>query len=164
MLKKLWGVKVARFATVGVFNTLLDLTILNTLVFVGHIPYVAANLVSASVSMTFSYFLNHRIVFRHPEKHSFKKFAHFFTVTGIGILGIQSLVIFLVTHSLTPHEASLTHTLRGLGFRHITGRVVILNLAKLLAVLLAMIWNFVIYHFVIFKELPDEALDEDVLL
>lgn len=164
MLKKLWGVKLARFAAVGVFNTLFDLAILNTLVFLGHIPYVAANLISASVSMTTSYFLNHHIVFRHDEKHSFKKFAHFFAVTGIGILGIQSLMIYSVTHILAPHEASLTHSLRQLGFRHITGRVLALNTAKLIAVLAAMIWNFVIYHFVIFKKSSDEELDDDVLL
>ena len=163
MLKKLWSIKVTRFATVGVFNTLFDLSILNTLVFLFHAPVLAANLVSASISMTVSYFLNHHIVFRHPEKHSFQRFTHFFAVTGIGILGIQTLVIFAVTHLVGPHESGLTHLMRHIGFRHITGRVVDVNTAKLLAVLIAMLWNFGIYHFVIFKK-SDENLDEDVLL
>jgi putative flippase GtrA len=146
-----------------VFNTLFDLSILNLLVFFGHLPPLVANLISASISMTVSYFLNHHIVFRHTEGHSLKKFVRFFAVTGIGILGIQTLVIYLVTHFVGPHEASLTHTLRQLGFRHITGRLVDLNIAKLLAVLVAMTWNFMIYHFVIFKK-PDQELDEDTLL
>ena len=163
MLKRLWAVKLTRFLSVGIFNTLFDLSILNVLVFFVHLPALVANLISASTSMSVSYFLNHHIVFRHTESHSFKKFAHFFAVTGIGILGIQTLVIYLVTHFVGPHDTSLTHTLRHLGFRHITGRVVDLNVAKLLAVLTAMTWNFMIYHFVIFKK-ADGELDEDVLL
>lgn len=163
MLKKLWGVKVTRFAAVGVFNTLFDISILNTLVFLGQVPPLAANLVSASISMSGSYFLNHHIVFKSKESHSFIRFAHFFAVTGIGILGLQTLVIFLVTHFLGPHDASITHLLRSLGFKHITGRAVDLNIAKLLAVAIGMVWNFLIYHFVIFKKQNEEP-DMDILL
>lgn len=164
MLKKLWDVKVTRFLAVGVFNTLFDITILNTLVFLFSAPVVAANLVSASISMTASYFLNHHIVFRSKESHNLQRFVHFFLVTGIGILGIQSLIIYAVTHALS-HQASLvdsiTHTLR---FTHLNADAFELNVAKVCAVLIAMVWNFTIYHFVIFKKNGDQASDEDVLL
>jgi putative flippase GtrA len=154
---------VTRFLSVGVFNTLFDIAILNTLVFLFSAPVVAANLVSATISMTASYFLNHHIVFRSKESHSFKKFIHFFLVTGVGILGIQSLVIYGVTH-LLQHQQSfvdgLTHTL-SLG--HLSNEALEVNVAKILAVLVAMVWNFTIYHFVIFKK-QDGELDEDVLL
>jgi putative flippase GtrA len=163
MLKKVWDVKLTRFLSVGVFNTLFDLSILNTLVFVFKTPILIANLISASISMTTSYFLNHHIVFRHKENHSFSRFAHFFAVTGRGILCIQTLVIFVVTHLLSPHEAGLTHLLRSLGFRHVTGRALDLNVAKLMAVLIAMTWNFLLYHFVIFRK-PDQNFDDDILL
>jgi putative flippase GtrA len=162
MLKKLWSVKLARFATVGVFNTLFDLTILNSLVFLGHIPYVAANLVSASTSICSSYFLNHHFVFKSQDKHSFKRFIKFFAVTGIGILGIQSLVIYGVTHLLSHQQNLVTDIIRDLHL-HLSHKAFDLNLGKLVAVFFAMCWNFVIYHLVIFKK-PGQAADEDVLL
>ncbi len=163
MLKKMWDVKLTRFASVGVFNTLFDISILNTLVFFVHAPIVAANLVSASLSMTVSYFLNHRIVFRSKETHSFKRFIHFFAVTGIGILGIQSLVIYSVTHFLGHHEAGVTNIIHSLHLGSLSAKAFDLNVGKILAVGTAMTWNFMIYHFVIFRK-ADETLDEDVLL
>jgi len=163
MLKKLWDVRLTRFAAIGVFNTLFDLTILNVLVFVGHVPYVAANLVSASISMSVSYFLNHHLVFRSKEQHSLTRFAHFFVVTGLGILGIQSLVIYGVTHLLAPHHASIASLIHTLHLSRLSVRAFELNIAKIAAVLTAMTWNFTIYHFVIFKK-PNEQPDEDILL
>jgi putative flippase GtrA len=163
MLKKLWEIKLARFLCVGVFNTLLDLSILNTLVFLGHIPYLAANLVSASISMSISYFLNHRFVFRSKEEHNFKRFIHFFAVTGIGILGIQSLVIYSVTHLLDHHKSTVVSLIHTLHLGSLSARAFELNLGKMLAVLTAMVWNFIIYQLVIFRN-PTEGLDEDVLL
>lgn len=149
---------------VGVFNTLFDITILNTLVFLFNTPIVVANLISASISMTASYFLNHHIVFRSKESHNLVRFIHFFLVTGIGILGIQTIIIYAVTH-LLAHQVSLvesiTHTLR---FTHLTTDAFDLNVAKVCAVLVAMIWNFTIYHFVIFKKNKNQKSDEDVLL
>src|SRR5881396_313203 len=111
MLKRLWEVKLTRFLAVGSFNTLFDLAILNTLVFIFKVPVLVANLISASTSMTVSYFLNHHIVFRSREEHSFKKFVHFFTVTGVGILGIQTLVIYVVIKLLSPYQENLTQLL-----------------------------------------------------
>ena len=163
MLKRLWNVKVTRFAAVGVFNTLFDISMLNTLVFFGHVPYIAANLVSASISMTVSYFLNHRIVFRSQEKHSLVRFTHFFAVTGIGILAIQSLVIYIVTHLLSHERNTVVSIINDLHASHLSVRAFDLNVAKIAAVLIAMTWNFLIYHFVIFKT-PNETPDADVLL
>lgn len=163
MLRKLWGVKVTRFACVGVFNTLFDLSMLNTLVFVGHLPTLVANLISASISISVSYFLNHHIVFRSRENHTFIRFAKFFTVTGVGILAIQTLVIYLVTHLLSHQQALVHDILSMLHITRLSARAFDLNFAKLCAVAVALIWNFLIYHFVIFKK-PGEEPDEDVLL
>ncbi len=162
MLKKIWEVKLTRFLAVGVFNTIFDLSLLNAFVFLLHIPLLVANLMSASISISTSYFLNHHIVFRSPEQHEVKRFLHFFAVTGIGILGIQTLVIYTVSHLLSPYDTSLTHLFRQLGFRHITGRLIDLNIAKLSAVATAMAWNFSIYHFVVFKN-PDTDAEGDTI-
>ncbi len=163
MLKKLWDVKLARFASVGVFNTLFDTSMLNVLVFFGHVPLLVANLISATISMTTSYFLNHRLVFRSKEDHSLARFAHFFAVTGVGILGIQSLVIYSATYFLHSQHVAVAGIVEFLPFKHLTVDIFDLNVAKILAVLTAMTWNFTIYHFVIFRK-AKEAPDDDVLL
>ncbi len=163
MLKKIWDLKLARFASVGIFNTIFDTSMLNILVFVFHVPLLVGNLISASISMSTSYFLNHRLVFRSKESHTLKKFLHFFAVTGVGILGIQSLVIYLVTHILKHQHALVASIVNFLPFRHLTIDIFDLNVAKICAVLVAMTWNFAIYHFVIFKR-SSEQPDEDVLV
>jgi putative flippase GtrA len=150
MTKILWDIKVFRFACVGIINTVTDLTILNTLVFVFHAPTIPANLVSASVSITLSYFLNHHIVFRSPVEHSLKRFAHFFAVTGFGILAIQSLVIYVVIHILDHHQSGVVHLIHSAGL-HLSAKAFDLNLGKLIAIVITMVWNFMIYHLFIFK-------------
>jgi putative flippase GtrA len=163
MLKKLWSVKVTRFAAVGVFNTLFDLSMLNVLVFLGHLPTLLANLISASISISVSYFLNHNIVFRSHENHTPSRFAKFFAVTGVGILAIQTLVIYLVTHLLSRQEHLVNDILRDMHITRLSTKAFDLNVAKLCAVAIALVWNFSIYHFVIFKK-PYESPDAGMLL
>jgi putative flippase GtrA len=158
MTKILWDIKVFRFACVGIINTVTDLTILNTLVFVFHAPAIPANLVSASISITLSYFLNHHIVFRSPEKRSLKRFAHFFAITGFGILAIQSLVIYIVIHILDHHQSGVTHLVAHLHL-HLSNKAFDLNFGKILAIVITMIWNFLAYHFFIFKH-KDISLEQ----
>jgi putative flippase GtrA len=141
MTKKLWELKIFRFLCVGVINTVIDLTILNILAFIFHIPALIANLFSASISISFSYFLNHHLVFRINEDHSVKKFVRFFAVTGFGILAIQSLVIYLVVHLLRAHRVSVKHFLSGIHL-HISPQVFELNTGKIIAIIIAMAWNF----------------------
>jgi putative flippase GtrA len=162
MLQKLWGKKLARFLMIGVCNTSVDLAILNCLVFFAHFPAIVANLISASISTTTSYFLNHHFVFRSKEKHSLKLFGRFFAVTGVGILGIQSLVIYIVTHLLKPHHILVQNIINSIHISSLSVKAFDLNVAKLTAVLIALIWNFMIYHFIVFKT-PSNELDEDLL-
>jgi putative flippase GtrA len=163
MLQKIWSIKLTRFLCVGVFNTLFDLSILNSLVFLGHVPVLLANLISASTSMSVSYFLNHHIVFRSGEKHSVNRFVRFFVVTGFGILAIQTCVIYLITHLLAHQSHAVTSVETSLHITKLSVKAFELNLAKLIAVLVAMAWNFIIYHFVVFKS-HSQSPDQDVLL
>jgi putative flippase GtrA len=163
MLKKIWSVKLTRFLCVGISNTLLDLTILNSLVFLGHLPYLIANLISASISISSSYFLNHHLVFRSQDEHSLARFFHFFIVTGVGILGIQTLMIYLVKHLLSHHRSTVLSIVHDLPVVHLSVNAFDLNVGKLVAVVIAMGWNYTIYQFVIFSK-HGEATDVDVLL
>jgi putative flippase GtrA len=133
-----------------VFNTIFDLTLLNILVLGFGMPIVFANLISATLSMSLSYFLNHHLVFRSSEKHSIKKFINFLLVTGVGILGIQTLIILLVTHFLYHFTTQIESFLASLHIE-LSTQAFILNLAKIVAVFASMIWNFTIYYYFIFK-------------
>jgi len=113
--------------------------------------------------MTVSYFLNHRIVFRSPEEHSFERFARFFAVTGFGILAIQTCVIYAITHLLAHQATTVNQVIKDLHLTSFSPRAFELNIAKLCAVAVAMLWNFIIYHLVVFKR-DTKQLDEDILL
>lgn len=150
-VKLIWEQRPARFICVGIINTLVDLAILNTLVSVFKLQPLIANLISASVSITLSYFLNHRIVFRQKQSHSLSKFAKFFAVTGLSILAIQSLVISIVTHILGTSQTVAYHLLVNMDINDLSTKIVNLNTAKLAAVILGMGWNYIFYHKIVFK-------------
>lgn len=146
-----WSNKIIRFFCVGVINTIVDFSILNILVDFLHLFPLVANLISASISITISYFMNHYVVFRISEKHTTKKFIHFFVATGSGILVVQSAIIYIVITLLNLHLPIIKEILTSLHLNSVKIQTAILNIAKLAAVLVAMVWNFMIYHFVIFK-------------
>ncbi|HUD10546.1 MAG TPA: GtrA family protein [Candidatus Saccharimonadales bacterium] len=157
MLKKLWNYKKIRYLCVGSFNSLADLTILNTLVFVGHFPVWLANVVSVSVGITLSYFLNHFIVFRHEHSPNPKLFAKFFIATGIGVILIQTIVIYF-TRPLYTHLIQHTHQLSLIKIES----KVSLNLAKVTAILIGMVWNYMFYSRVVFKKSPVDSEAKDI--
>jgi putative flippase GtrA len=157
MLKRVWTVKLVRFVAAGIVNTIIDVTILNTLVFFGHFPELVANLISASTSICVSYFLNHRVVFRSPEPYSLNRFVRFFALTGFGILAIQSFVIYVVTHLMSGHRALATKITSHIPIVHLSVKVFDLNLAKFAAIAIAMCWNFAIYHLVVFRKQTEEV-------
>lgn len=147
MLKNLWKYKKIRFLCIGSINSLVDLTVLNTLVFVAHFPVWVANTVSVSAGITLSYFLNHYIVFRNEHGPNPKMFAKFFIVTGASVIFIQTFVIYLT-------RPSYTHLLRAL---NVTNSIKLeaklsLNLAKITAILIGMVWNYLFYSRVIFRK------------
>lgn len=153
MIKKLWGNKVFRFITIGVINTVTDITILSVLVFGFGLKEIIANIISASISITLSYFWNHYVVFRHHNKVTPKLFIKFFVITGFGVLGIQELIIYVIQHNISIHNVmnatNLSHTLSK----------IILDLGtKLLAVAVSMVWNFILYTQAIFKEEKEEGV------
>jgi putative flippase GtrA len=145
-----------RFVLAGCFNTGLDFILLNILVGLAHFAPILANTISVSVGITISYFLNHYFVFASKEKISLKKYAVFFAVTGFSSLIIQNLIIGgfeIMTDSSWGRSLFLIQELG----HHETLE---LNIAKVIAVATGMVWNFLLYKYVIFKKKPDESLIE----
>ena len=160
IVQKLWAYKAVRFICVGILNTLTDLTILNILVFAFGFKLLVANLFSASISIVLSYFWNHIIVFQRRHKRTWQLFVKFVVVTGLSIIAVQSAIIFAVEHVLTVKSIiSFSHA------NHSQAHFIQVNGAKVAAVAAGMVWNFLLYHFVVFKDTPaaKELEDEGVV-
>lgn len=142
----------------GVFNTLLDFTILNILAFALHVPVLLANTISVCVGVTVSYYLNHYFVFRHHKAPSLQSFVKFFVITGLSAILLQNLIITITT-PLYLHIIS--------GFAGVVNNSVLINyshqiatnLAKATAVIVGMFWNYFFYSKTVFNstdKLPEE--------
>ena len=162
LLRKFWERKVIRFLVVGCFNTAFDIILLLTILKVFNWPPLVANSLSVSIAITVSYFLNHRIVFRQTGGYSLHKYVRFFLVTGLGVILIQDLVIYLVTDKLWVIDKTSTVMV----FRHATSsRTIELLGAKLTAVLVGLTWNFLLYKYIVFRghETTDSKEEELVV-
>ncbi|HMH30897.1 MAG TPA: GtrA family protein [Methylomirabilota bacterium] len=154
----LWERRVVRFACVGVVNTLNDLILLNIFVFVFGLKLLVANLFSASISIVISYFLTHKIVFKSEHKLSMKLFLKFITVTGLSILAVQTLVIYGFEHTFTTHYLE---NLSGITLSDSQIKFLQINCAKIVAVACGMVWNFALYHLVVFRDPKEEHEPEE---
>ena len=159
-LRKSWDRTVIRFLCVGSFNTILDLTILNLLVGLAGFHELAANTISVSFGITISYLLNHRLVFRQPQKYSLKRYIHFFLVTGIGVIAIQNLVIYAASRTGLANSDNTVH----LFLIDITDKTAVLNVAKALAILVGMVWNFLLYKYVVFRHTDKPDVADEIIV
>ena len=135
VLKK-HGTKI-RFALVGGINTLIDFGLLFAFSSLWGIPRGFSNILSTSVAFIFSFFANKRYTFKSTDKDNIvREMVLFAVVTLFGLWIIQSLII----HSLTPFIASF-----GLSDE------LSLFVAKLVATVASLIWNYILYSKVVFK-------------
>lgn len=127
-----------KFATIGAFNTALDFAILFSLKALG-INVAFSNIVSTGVTFIISFILNKKITFNSTNKtkqESIKEFLSFTIITLFGLWAIQTLVIYIITSILSNILIS-----------NIT-----LFIAKIIATIFSLIWNFVLYKKVVFKK------------
>ena len=129
-----------KFAETGVLNTLIDMGILNGLIWLTGITsgglMALFNVFSFSCATVNSYFWNKFWTFEDKEKVKSKQFLQFFLVTMIG-MGINTLIVYLGTTFIDP--------LMGVS----PGAWA--NLVKIGATFISMIWNFIGYKLFIFK-------------
>ncbi len=160
LVRESWERRFVRFLCVGSFNTLLDFTILNLLVAIGGLNELLANTISVSIGITISYFLNHKIVFREPQKYSLKAYLRFIAVTGLGVIIIQNLVIYLATHTGLANSGNTVHLL----LINLSDKTVALNIGKALAIIVGMIWNYLLYKYVVFgRDKQADPADEIIV-
>ena len=135
-IKLLW--QLAKFALVGVLNTAIDFGILNFFIFItqvtGGAGIILINATSFSCALVNSYFWNRDWVFGQTKKSNFLTFA---VVTLIG-LSINTGVVYILTTYVQPIL--------------VTSPTLWANLAKVLATILSLIWNFTGYKLIVFKK------------
>jgi putative flippase GtrA len=125
-----------RFALVGGFNTALDFGILFGLSALG-VDKIVANYISTSVSFIFSFFANKTFTFKAKSGNARREFISFIVVTLAGLWVLQPLVITAVSELLATTALDDT---------------AVLLIAKLLATIVSLIWNYVLYSRVVFKK------------
>jgi putative flippase GtrA len=119
-----------RFTVVGILNTLIDFGVLNALIGMlgvrGGIAILVCNAVAFLAANLCSYFCNRSWTFARTASASFKEYAAYFGISLVGLL-LNSLVLWLLTGGVVE------------GFWQ-------LNLAKVGATLVSMVWNFCGYR------------------
>lgn len=127
-----------RFGLVGGINTGIDFGILFVLHGLGVNTYLA-NIISTSVAFVFSFFANRSFTFRSSGSLR-RQIIPFLVVTLIGLWVLQPAIIYLVQIPLTSLDAALS-----------------LFIAKLIATIGTMIWNYLLYKRFVF---PPEKTGE----
>lgn len=125
-----------RFVAVGGINTLIDFGLLFGLKALG-LPAISANVISTTTAFCFSFFANKKYTFKTAGTDIKREIFLFITVTLFGLWVLQTLVIAFVTGILAP-----THLEDG----------IILLIAKLFATIVSLVWNYVLYSRIVFKQ------------
>ncbi len=129
-----------KFLFVGVANTLIDVLILNLLMFVTGIYkgdyLIIFNTISYSIGTCNSYILNKKWTFKDKSKSYSKQFTMFVTISLIG-LGLNNVIIYGLTTYMSPAF--------GLGW------VMWVNFAKIMGVGVVAMWNFIGYKILVFN-------------
>lgn len=128
-----------KYAAAGSFNSLLDLGILNLLSFIFKIyqgPFlILFNAISFLIAISNSYFWHKFWSFKSATPIGFREYSKFLLAT-IGGLIINTSIVYSLT-IMTPQNISLP---------------VWENIAKLIAVVPTLIWNFFAYRILVFQQ------------
>ena len=125
-----------RFGIVGGANTALDFGLLFVFKFIG-IPVEIANIMSTGVAFIFSFFANKKYTFKTTNTNIIREMILFVIITLTGLWGLQTLIIALTHNPLTQLMGNTD---------------VALLVAKLLATVASLTWNYLFYSKLVFKK------------
>lgn len=127
-----------RFGVIGGVNTILDIGILFVLSSIFSVPKIPSNIVSTTITFIISFFANRKYTFKPANNHHIvREIALFTGVTLFGLWVIQGIIISV----LTPFFINL----------NVTDELALLY-AKLIATGASMVWNYVLYSRVVFRD------------
>lgn len=129
----------AKFGLVGFLNTTIDFGVLNILVSIfkiySGIGIVVINTISFSLAVINSYFWNKYWTFESKAGISGEEFVRFIVISIIGLL-INDGVVYIITTFISP----------------IISLVFWVNMAKILAIIIQLLWNFIGYKLIVFRK------------
>lgn len=140
-----------RFAAVGVLNTLFDFTVFNIFALIVGVNPVIASIIAASLAMAVSFYLNKKFVFSNNTMAAHRQAVLFIIVTAFGVYVLQSLFIEAFANRWPGFLIDIHTMLSAVGFRFSQDFVVV-NGAKAIGVSVSMIWNYLLYDSIVFKE------------
>jgi putative flippase GtrA len=160
----LHALQASRFVAVGVLNTLVDYVLFVGITKVFHLALDSvwiAKVISGTVAMTLSFFLNRRWVFGargHAPVHH--QAARFFAVTAVGVYGIGVPVTQLFAHTYQGPGRWLHAVLRHAGLTGVapsvfTDAFATKTAAFAIATFCSMIFNFLAYRYWVFRARPE---------
>ncbi|MFZ2544690.1 MAG: GtrA family protein [Candidatus Saccharimonadales bacterium] len=123
-----------RFVLVGIVNTVVDFGVLLILTSLFGVPKVVANIASTTCALIVSYLLNKKAVFNNTDPNNLRQFLLFLAVTLSSIWILQNIIIIVVSGWLTSLP-----------------EIIALIVAKLIATVASLVWNYVWYSKVIFR-------------
>ena len=138
LLKKLKNNQAFWFSVIGGINTALDFIILFVLTSFG-VKIFIANIFSTGTTFIISFLMNKKITFKsvsNNKKELIREMVLFILVTLFGLWVIQNIVI----STAMPIFENLLKNKR-----------ISLLLSKLIATIFSLIWNFILYKKVVFK-------------
>ena len=128
---------------VGLANTIIDFGLLFALTAIG-VALIPANMISTAVALTFSFFANRRFTFASSGGYLWQSIS-FVVVTLIGLWALQPIVLLIGTNILTePLGAALA-----------------LLVAKIVATVVSMTWNYLLYDRVVFRVRQANTSDKE---
>lgn len=127
-----------RFVLVGGLNTTIDFSVLFILKSLG-LPAIGANIISTATAFCFSFFANKKYTFK-ANGDTKRQIVSFILVNLFGLWVLQTIIIQAVSLLLTPANLSPEMTLL---------------IAKLIATIATLIWNYFMYSRVVFKPHAD---------
>lgn len=124
-----------RFVVVGGINTVIDFGLLFTLQGFG-LSVIEANIISTTTAFCFSFFANKNYTFKTTDTNIKREIILFVIVTLFGLWVLQTIVIKITQGFI---DASLHNTES-------------LFIAKLLATCVSLVWNYILYSRLVFKQ------------
>lgn len=125
-----------RFIIVGGTNTVLDFALLFLFTGLGLNKFLA-NTLSTGVAFIFSFFANRSFTFKNKSANVKRQFIWFSIITLSGLWLLQPLIIWLSTGFLESYTDN---------------EQLVLFIAKLIATVFSLVWNYLLYSKVVFKK------------
>lgn len=150
-LRELWP-QVYKFLLIGGLNTAIHFAVYNFLIFITKDTEAFSLMIFTTTAFIFaninSYVFNKNWTFKDSEsQEEAKKFSAFFVVSLVGLL-LNVLIVYSIIKYI-PDFLGVPAILHIVGGK---AETLWANVALLAATLLALVWNFIGYKFIVFKK------------